>query len=953
MIDLYNLSFHGRPISAEEKQWIIQGSSDEDSWPRWVNHFYDPVYNQGWTAEGFGKFSSSTGRWLSTILLSDHPPLASKYWAQSPSTQSEYKDFGGNRTWQRALSAFAIDDRQVAFYTLGHILHLLEDATVPEHTRNDTHAHPLHLFTSDDGSPYEKYAKRYFVVGNKTNIPNNAASLLKAGLRPISRSTLTAYFNFLATYSNNYFFSKDTVLIPKYALPIIFHSDNDYGYGKDIDGIVFPLARKVTQRKADFSWATAFVLNDILVDKVILEAYFDRLSRAAIQNGAGAIKLFFNQVTQAQTTEQPTETAGVRSVLADLTEVKNNYKSISAAVEQVVPKAVVESVAKPIVEAVIDAFPLASGLAQVLGEKIFAEPSKESDSFVTVAPAILPYFGGTGGGGGVVQTIQPVVDAPIASVLPAVLPIIPPPIIVFPPTSTDSVENTTENTTTTLDVVTTTPEIIDVVTITPPVIATSTSTATTATTTTTTTTTIPTTTAITTTPDIIVSSTSESPCSPVSLNGRQETIDRVLTKVGCPYLLGYYEIPIGATLRMEPGVVVKAIYADAKIDIFGSLVVGGSSNESVVLTSGRDKETVNGEVFGNWSGADPHTKDWQGLWFHPHSTGVLNNLTMRYAGKNFRVNNLLYTSFVSQAIRIENAEVQFDGGRFEYDGDVVVRSENSSITILNSAFSYGGKAIESLTSAVTINGVSFDNFSDLRGPVLLRDNWPSLQDVVLTNNTADVVYVEAATVTSTVTLTSDVVYYLNNSMISAEGSMTVESGSLVYMADNSSLQINGMFVAEGTDERRIHFKPFDDKTFWGALQFNAGRGRISHVVFEGGNYNFPRPAERSGMLTLLNGSDVVINNSVIGDRRSPGNSIYVESSVLVVNNSSIAQDEKSSFSNNGITVDQGTLNLSNVLFANLTMGIKIISLPVPDLAFAGLSTENIDNLLDPPGILSL
>ncbi len=929
MVDLYNLSFPKRPLSVEEKRWVIQGSIDEDTWPRWVNHFYDPVYNQGWTAEWFGAINSSTGRWLNAILLSDRPPLASKYWSQSPSTQSEYKNFGGNRTWQRALFEYSAGNRQEAFYTLGHILHLLEDATVPEHTRGDTHAHPLHLFTGDFGSPYEKFSERYHLVGEKTNLPVTALNLFTIGIRPAIRPTLTAYFNFLATYSNNYFFSKDTVLIPKYSLPIIFRSDNNFGYGKDIDGTFFPLARKVTQRKADFSWVTAFVLNDVVVDKTILEGYFSRLSRSAIQNGAGVIKLFFEQTSGLLPVVQPAETSGVHSVLAGLTEIKNGYTSMVNSVQKVIPKVAA-------VTEIVNTLPLTSTLPQVLGEKIFPEAPEQVESTPVVAPVVaLPLFGGTGGGA--TQSVPSVVTSPVVDTL---LPVV----ILLPTSTTESVVTTTIDSTTILEIgiVTTTPDVVsttlEIVTTTPQIIVV-----------TTTPSVVPTS-----TPSVVIaSSTPAVPCVPTTLNGRQVAIERILVKVNCPYLLGYYEIPVGTTLKVESGVVVKAMYADAKIDIFGSLVVSGDINEAVVLTSGRDKQTFDGAVFGNLSGVNPQPKDWQGLWFHPRSTGVLNNLTMRYAGKSFRVNNFLYTGFVSQAIRIENAEVQFNGGSFDYNGDVVVRAENSSLAIANSAFNSGLRAVESLLSYTIMHNASFTHFTDPRGPLLFRDNWPSLQRLDLIENVADVVYIEAALVSSTAAVASDIAYYLNNIAVANNATLTIEPGSLIYMADNSSLQISGTIVAVGSNDRRIHFRSFKDKTFWGALQFNGGHGRISHVVFEDGNYNFPRPAERSGMFILLNGSDVVINDTVISERRSPGNSIYIESSILVMNNSSIAQDEKSSFSNNGITVDQGTINLTNVLFANLTTGIKVISLPIPVVAISNLTTENVDNLFDPPGVLSL
>ncbi len=334
IVKFYNLSFPDQPISSQEKNWIVQGSIDEDTMPRWINHFYDPINNTGWTAEEAGRFSSSTFRWLNQFLLSDKPPLASRYWAQAPLAQAEYKSFLGNRTWQRAVYELSKNNnRQEAFYTLGFILHLIEDASVPDHTRNDTHAHDLQQFTGDYGSPYEEYAKARYYLG--AVMPVSAESLKRQGVKLKIFTTLNDYFNEVAGYSNRYFFSKDT--IPenplatasvaeiskrKYRYPEVIFYDNEFGYGVGPDGSYYPITRLLVSRDG-IKTKIEFTLNNPDRDKEILNAYFIRLSREAIVNGAGVIKLFFDEVKKVQEqekslTELPLETDGVKSVLATI-----------------------------------------------------------------------------------------------------------------------------------------------------------------------------------------------------------------------------------------------------------------------------------------------------------------------------------------------------------------------------------------------------------------------------------------------------------------------------------------------------------------------------------------------------------------------------------------------------------------------------------------------------------
>ena len=47
MVDLFNLYYPAIKIDGQGKGLIKQGSIDEDLDARWMNHFYDPVYERG------------------------------------------------------------------------------------------------------------------------------------------------------------------------------------------------------------------------------------------------------------------------------------------------------------------------------------------------------------------------------------------------------------------------------------------------------------------------------------------------------------------------------------------------------------------------------------------------------------------------------------------------------------------------------------------------------------------------------------------------------------------------------------------------------------------------------------------------------------------------------------------------------------------------------------------
>lgn len=293
IVDYYNLLNTSQSITSEQKEWIILGSTLEDTAPRWANHFYDPVRKIGWTGAGAGNVPAETARALAIVGLPTDRILPATEWVTNNSVQEKYLNYGGNWTWGKGLEYFAAGDEEKAYIALGHALHLLEDMSVPEHTRDDTHI-ALNGVIGDEGSPYENYLTSV----NRSNIEewNIIPTLQSSGAVPPQKTTIADYFASLAEYSNKYFFSKDTIGDLKYQFPKVLKNDNEFGYGLDENGIEFPLV-KVGSLKKDGEIKTIYSLDKN--DSNIFTAYFSRLSRKAVLYGAGVIQLFQKQAADA------------------------------------------------------------------------------------------------------------------------------------------------------------------------------------------------------------------------------------------------------------------------------------------------------------------------------------------------------------------------------------------------------------------------------------------------------------------------------------------------------------------------------------------------------------------------------------------------------------------------------------------------------------------------------
>jgi hypothetical protein len=107
--------------------WLSDAADSEDDFPRFLNHFHNPLAT-GWTEAGLG---GSVGQ--SAILWAQNPNQSAPSWS--------WQD--ARHTYLDALTKASSADRDkgiaVTFEGLGRQMHLIQDAASPGHARNDPH----------------------------------------------------------------------------------------------------------------------------------------------------------------------------------------------------------------------------------------------------------------------------------------------------------------------------------------------------------------------------------------------------------------------------------------------------------------------------------------------------------------------------------------------------------------------------------------------------------------------------------------------------------------------------------------------------------------------------------------------------------------------------------------------------------------------------------------------
>lgn len=180
--EAFNRAHPTQALTSQQIGWLAAGSIREDEPAlRVLNHFYDPQSHEGLRVGG--------------VRLGWPSPQ----WALSSARQRE--KFGeGDCSWERALAEYRRDNQAAAYVCLGQVLHLLEDASVPAHVRNDQHL---------DGDPYEQWLKFH----------HPPVAEPEKAVRPRCRQPDSCIAD-LATWINEHFVSQDTIDQTDFRLPL-------------------------------------------------------------------------------------------------------------------------------------------------------------------------------------------------------------------------------------------------------------------------------------------------------------------------------------------------------------------------------------------------------------------------------------------------------------------------------------------------------------------------------------------------------------------------------------------------------------------------------------------------------------------------------------------------------------------------------------------------------------
>ncbi len=221
--------------------WIKEGAQHEDDPMRWLNHFHRPLLPRDQAGLRYRP-------WFLLYLLEVQGKSSIDWALAAEGTQKEqgnYSWYDARAFYRQALIAQTQTEREAAytnlFRSLGQVMHLIEDAAVPDHTRNDGNHGPdaklkgresIETWVDNNNNfdsipvfsgPLEPKGLPTLLrlgTGGTPTIPLPLANLIDADAYDGTTAPVaTQYVIGLAEYASANFFSNDTIFHPEFPHP--------------------------------------------------------------------------------------------------------------------------------------------------------------------------------------------------------------------------------------------------------------------------------------------------------------------------------------------------------------------------------------------------------------------------------------------------------------------------------------------------------------------------------------------------------------------------------------------------------------------------------------------------------------------------------------------------------------------------------------------------------------
>lgn len=279
-------------------------------------------------------------------------------------------------------------------------------------------------------------------------------------------------------------------------------------------------------------------------------------------------------------------------------------------------------------------------------------------------------------------------------------------------------------------------------------------------------------------------------------------------------LLNHLDIPQGANVEIDPGVVIK-VWDGAQVRVRGGLKIAGTETERVVFTELRDDNYgTPSDTESNGNATSPAINRWGGIAYYngcDTDFSQINYADFRYGGFDGLRYAYTYTSGLNPITNAGNLHNTYRSGVLTF-ARTAVNVQNTNFFACGHGLAYYGPE-----ATGTAKNVKIENCD--HAPIV--QTWsakPTFTNVQLVNNAHQAIYLQDSKIDYDVTLgktagitgsntTENAVYTSSNTLIDAGANVQVSPG-LIFKG--TGFYVNGTLKLNGTSDERITLTSIQD-----------------------------------------------------------------------------------------------------------------------------------------------
>ena len=382
---------------------------------------------------------------------------------------------------------------------------------------------------------------------------------------------------------------------------------------------------------------------------------------------------------------------------------------------------------------------------------------------------------------------------------------------------------------------------------------------------------------------------------------------------------GYITVAENARLEVLPGTVVK-FRQGLRLTVSGSLFAKGEEERQIYFTDIRD-DSAGGDANRDQDSTSPEPGWWRSIMVQQNGTADFAWCVIGYGGLG---DNAAVLKTSTGAVSIANSIIHNssgDGVRIDNAAGGFQFSDSSAVQNIGAGLHYRSDGVSIRNSVFTLNGIGIRKIANAS---LFVD-----ESTIFAGNQVNI-QVDGGTVSGDVVWSApgDISVFLGGyTSISRDGKLTLGAGTVVKLAQNTQIRVEGDLVARGTEDRQIFFTDLRDDSVGG----DDNRDDDS---------SFPQPGWWRSIYILNEGSADLEWCVISYAGSSDGAAIFKSGSgSLRLANSTIADT-----AGDGLRVNGGysLFENENNVFRNNTNGIRVGI----NASFYDMGTIFEDNVVD-------